>query len=83
MTTTQELLHGLTLAAPGRTRLVAALALHAVSHLLGRLAAWLLRDGGRTEADPVLEFYAQSGAPEGALYVDGQLVGTLHGVTRL
>jgi hypothetical protein len=31
----------------------------------------------------VLEFYAEAGAPEGALYVDGQLVGHLPGVTRL
>lgn len=32
---------------------------------------------------PVLEFYAEAGAPEGALYADGVLVGTLPGVTRL
>lgn len=32
---------------------------------------------------PVLEFYAEAGAPEGALYVDGRLVGRLPGVTRL
>jgi hypothetical protein len=32
---------------------------------------------------PVLEFYAEAGAPEGALYVDGQLVGHLSGVKRL
>jgi len=32
---------------------------------------------------PVLEFYAEAGAPEGALYVDGQLIGVLKGVTRL
>lgn len=32
---------------------------------------------------PVLEFYAQSGAPEGALYLDGELVGWVPGVTRL
>ena len=31
----------------------------------------------------VLEFYAEAGAPEGALYLDGQLVGYLPGVTRL
>jgi hypothetical protein len=34
-------------------------------------------------ADPVLEFYAEAGAPEGALYVDGRRVGVLPGVTRL
>jgi hypothetical protein len=32
---------------------------------------------------PVLEFYAEAGAAEGALYVDGRLVGRLTGVTRL
>lgn len=32
---------------------------------------------------PELEFYAEAGAPEGALYLDGQLVGHLPGVTRL
>ncbi len=83
MTTTQELLYGLTLAAPGRTRQMVAMLLHMVSHGLGRLAVRLLHEDTRTEADPVLEFYAQSGAPEGALYVDGELVGTLEGVTRL
>ena len=32
---------------------------------------------------PVLEFHAEAGAPEGALYVDGRRVGVLPGVTRL
>jgi len=32
---------------------------------------------------PVLEFHAEAGALEGALYVDGRLVGHLSGVTRL
>ncbi len=31
----------------------------------------------------VLEFYAEAGAPEGALYLDGKLVGYLPGVKRL
>lgn len=31
----------------------------------------------------VTEFHADAGAPEGALYVDGQLVGHVLGVTRL
>jgi hypothetical protein len=34
-------------------------------------------------AEPVLEFHAEAGAPEGALYVNGQLVGHVLGVTRL
>lgn len=32
---------------------------------------------------PELEFYGEAGAPEGALYVGGQLVGWLDGVNRL
>lgn len=39
--------------------------------------------GHRPTRPPVLEFYAEAGAPEGALYVDGQLVALLPGVTRL
>lgn len=34
-------------------------------------------------APQVLEFYADASAPEGALYLDGQLVGYLPGVKRL
>jgi len=34
-------------------------------------------------APEVLEFYAEAGAPEGALYLDGKLVGYLPGVRRL
>jgi hypothetical protein len=30
-----------------------------------------------------MEFYAEAGAPEGALYIDGELVGMLPGVSRL
>ncbi len=30
-----------------------------------------------------LEFYAEAGAPEGALYVDGRLTAQLEGVRRL
>jgi hypothetical protein len=33
--------------------------------------------------EPRLEFHAEAGAPEGALYVDGKLVGRLPGVRRL
>lgn len=63
-----------------------------------RAAAWLLRRLGRAlsrlarrlaaaEAapteEPMIEFHAEAGAPEGALYVNGRLIGTLPGVTRL
>lgn len=37
----------------------------------------------RRRARHQLEFYAEAGAPEGALYVDGQLVAQLDGVKRL
>jgi hypothetical protein len=50
-------------------------------------AAWARRlapaERAETMHEPVLEFYAEAGAPEGALYVDGRRVGVLHGVTRL
>jgi len=41
-----------------------------------------LRNGAAALAH-VIEFHAEAGAPEGALYVDGQLVGHLPGVCRL
>ncbi|MFG6415957.1 hypothetical protein ACG02S_18845 [Roseateles sp. DC23W] len=37
----------------------------------------------RRRARSQLEFYAEAGAPEGALYVDGQLVAQLDGIRRL
>jgi hypothetical protein len=37
----------------------------------------------RAASLPVLEFHADAGAPEGALYVDGVLFGHVDGVTRL
>jgi len=41
------------------------------------------RAHNRTRGETVYEFYAEAGAPEGALYVDGKLVGYVPGVTRL
>jgi hypothetical protein len=32
---------------------------------------------------PCIEFHADAGAPEGALYVNGRFVGWIEGVTRL
>ena len=56
------------------------------SAALARLAATLTA-APAVEAlqsrDPRLEFHAEAGAPEGALYVDGELIGRLHGVRRL
>lgn len=75
-----------TLAPPEATlwRQVAARMLRAAGQALDRLALRLttpplpLRglDIGR-------EFHAQAGAPEGALYVNGQLIGHLPGLERL
>ncbi|MFY9510973.1 MAG: hypothetical protein WAQ05_08380 [Rubrivivax sp.] len=67
----------------GRARMLLAMALHGVSLLLGQLAMRLLPAARAPAGEPVLEFYAQAGAPEGALYVDGELVGRLDGVSRL
>ena len=71
---------------PRPLRPIVARALGATSMLLGRLAAELSAAAApkfRHELPPVLEFYADAGAPEGALYLDGELVGYLSGVTRL
>ena len=63
-----------------------ARALGAAGLLLGRLAAEMSAAAAprfRRELPPVLEFYADAGAPEGALYLSGELVGILPGVKRL
>jgi hypothetical protein len=69
--------------ASGSRRFVATLLLFASRRLArwGRRVRHLRRPGPRLA--PVLEFYAEAGAPEGALYVDGRLVGHLPGVKRL
>jgi hypothetical protein len=65
-----------------------AAVLRAASRLLGRAArrleaqAWQRRRVEVAAAEPRLEFHAEAGAVEGALYVDGQLVGQLP-TTRL
>jgi hypothetical protein len=65
-------------------RRAAAAALRALSRSLGTLARRLSRqDRIRGQRAPVLEFYAEAGAPEGALYIDGVLVGVVPGVNRL
>jgi hypothetical protein len=63
-------------------RLAAAL-LQRVSALLARLALGLASERAVTRQEPRFEFHAEAGAPEGALYVDGRLVGWLSGVSRL
>lgn len=66
-------------------RLLAA-ALMRASRLMARAADALAAPPARRStvpADPRLEFHAEAGAPEGALYVDGEWVGRLDGVRRL
>lgn len=75
------------LAAPSGSplRQLAALTLRQSSRLLARLARKLSarRRSASALRPPELEFYAEAGAPEGALYLDGELVGHLAGITRL
>jgi hypothetical protein len=52
----------------------------ALARLAHRLAA-ATTPAPRRESQ--LEFYSEAGAPEGALYLDGQLVGWVAGVKRL
>jgi hypothetical protein len=66
-------------------RRAAAASLRAASHLLARLAR-RLRAREPAHMPAVVEFHPmhrEAGAPEGALYVDGELVGYVSGVTRL
>jgi hypothetical protein len=50
---------------------------------LARRIAPAPRQAGATAGLPCVEFHAEAGAPEGALYVDGVLIGHLPGVMRL
>lgn len=58
---------------------ISALLLHAAVRLQHRPRAAVAAPPPPAE----LEFYAEAGAPEGALYSDGELVGRLPGVRRL
>ena len=62
---------------------LAAELLRAASRMLDALAERLASVEAPAAAEPVLEYHADAGAPEGALYVNGQLVGHLTGVNRL
>ena len=66
-----------------RWRLRLAQLLRSGSRSLARLADQLALVQRRARGRPELEFYAEAGAPEGALYVDGRLAGNLPGITRL
>jgi hypothetical protein len=69
----------------GPLRHAAATALRLASLMLTRLSQ-RLREADRhrrAQRPSELEFYAEAGAPEGALYIDGDFVGHLPGVRRL
>jgi hypothetical protein len=70
------------LTAADLARQVLARALRAASAVLARHARQVARPvhakqrrAAAALADPLVEFHADAGAPEGALYVDGKLVG--------
>jgi hypothetical protein len=68
------------------SRLALARTMRAAGSLLQRMAdrmASTERCTPSTLTLPRLEFHADAGAPEGALYVDGVLFGHLPGVHRL
>ncbi len=66
-------------------RRLAATVLRSASHLLARLALRVAEPKLPTLPllPETLEFYADASAPEGALYLDGHLIGHLPGVKRL
>jgi len=66
-----------------RFRQLLAAALRLAGAALEQLALRLHVVDAAPPHEPLLEFYAEAGAPEGALYVDGRLVGYLEGVQRL
>lgn len=70
--------------AAAAARRAAAGALRSASAVLARLARRVAAPAApKLSVDPRLEFYAEAGAPEGALYLDGQWVGQIEGVHRL
>lgn len=83
MTTTRPTAAHAALFTPGSGRLLAATLLHGTGLMLGRLAQRLLPARLSAQTEPVLEFHAPEGAQAGALYLDGQLIGHIEGVTRL
>jgi hypothetical protein len=66
-----------------RLRGVIATLLRAASRSLDDMAARLAVAAKPPRSDPVVEFSAEAGAPEGALFVNGELVGHVVGVNRL
>lgn len=69
---------------PTAGRRLVALALRAIARSLARASRRVAANRHAVQRrTPELEFYRESGAPEGALYADGHYVGRLPGVTRL
>jgi len=69
---------------PAGARQLLAAVLHGASALLARAARQLAGPERAAVAEPPqIEFHADAGAPEGALYADGVLVAMLPGVNRL
>jgi hypothetical protein len=69
---------------PHTLRPLIATCLRSASAALARLARYVYRPAAvPARPTPRLEFYAEAGAPEGALYLDGQLIGWIEGVRRL
>lgn len=70
---------------PAPLRLAAAALLQSSARHLQRLAQRVAGPPAQQTAAalPRLEFHAEAGALEGALYVDGRLVGHLPGIRRL
>ena len=88
MTSLKPLPYGLVVTRPPWTiaaRSAAAAVLRLASAVLAALARRVAVPAP-VPAEPLpaeLEFYADSSAPEGALYLDGELVGWVPGVRRL
>lgn len=72
-------------ATPGerRARDLAAALLRVLSRTLGLLAERVAPVASAPVLETVIEYHADAGAPEGALYINGQLVGHVLGVQRL
>jgi hypothetical protein len=66
-----------------RVRTVTSTLLRTASRALDGLATRLSLAARPPRAEPLLEFHAEAGAPEGALFVNGELVGRVLGVNRL
>lgn len=66
-----------------RARRLLAKLLLATSRVLGLFAAHLMARSAPASDETVIEFHGDAGAPEGALYVNGELVGRVLGVSRL